>query len=93
MNINNYGSVFFKPKTNPLNSWAVPLVTGHKYRFFWDIGQMNWSKMRIEVGMPWIPTDRNLLLNYPYTENYEVIDFFGKYDATYAADGSGPLYF
>jgi hypothetical protein len=44
-NTANYGEVFFKPKLNPKNSWAVPFVTGHKYRLYWDIGQLNWSKM------------------------------------------------
>jgi hypothetical protein len=92
-NTANYGEVFFKAKKNPLNSWAVPFVTGHKYRIYWDIGQLNWSKMKIEVANPWLPTDKNLFFNNPYTENYEVIDFFGKYDATFAADGTGPLYF
>jgi hypothetical protein len=37
-NTANYGEVFFKPKKNPMSSWAVPFVTGHKYRMYWDIG-------------------------------------------------------
>ena len=41
----------------------------------------------------WQPTDKKLLLNYPYTENYEAIDFFGKQGATFAADGTGSLYY
>jgi hypothetical protein len=24
---------------NPEKAWALPYVTGHKYRFFWDISQ------------------------------------------------------
>lgn len=92
-NTANYGEVFYKPKKNPMSSWAVPFVTGHKYRMYWDIGQLNWSTMKIEVAMPWLPTDKNVFFNLPYTENYEAIDFFGKYNANFAADGTGSLYF
>lgn len=76
-----------------MKSWTVPYVTGHKYRFYFDIGQLNWSKLKIEVSSVWKPTDKNVLFNNPYTENYEAIDFFGKYDATFAADGTSPLYY
>lgn len=41
--------------------------------------------MRIEIANPWEPTDFNVWFNYPYTENYEVIEFFGKYGGTFAA--------
>lgn len=34
-----------------------------------------------------------MLFNNPYTENYEAIDFFGKYGGNFAADGTGPLYY
>lgn len=35
----------------------------------------------------------NVLFNNPYTENYEAIDVFGKYGASFAADGTSPLYY
>ena len=34
-----------------------------------------------------------MLFNNPYTENLEAIDFFGKYGGTFAADGTGSLYY
>lgn len=43
----NYSEVFQKDKLSPSNSWAVPFVTGHKYRITWDKGQLNWSLMGI----------------------------------------------
>ena len=49
--------------------------------------------MNIEVSVCWQQTDLPVLFNNPYTENYEAIDFFGKYGASYAADGSGPLFY
>jgi hypothetical protein len=31
----NYGVHFMKEKLKPMNSWAVPFVTGHTYRAHW----------------------------------------------------------
>ena len=32
-------SIFpFRPKTNPGNAWAIPIVTGHKYKIHWQTG-------------------------------------------------------
>jgi len=48
-----YSKEFMKAKLNPFNSWALPFVTGHKYRMFWDLGQLNWTKMQVEVSKLW----------------------------------------
>jgi hypothetical protein len=63
----NFSVVPWRIKLNPLYSWAVPFVTGHKYRIFWDIGQLNWTTMKIEVSPCWQPSDKNVLFNNPYT--------------------------
>ena len=34
----NYSVVPFKQKLNPKNGWAMPFVTGHKYRIHWRRG-------------------------------------------------------
>jgi hypothetical protein len=34
-----------KDKLDPMKSWTVPFVTGHKYRIYWDIGQLDYEKM------------------------------------------------
>jgi len=31
----NYGTIIFKQKLDPGNGWAVPFVTGHKYKIHW----------------------------------------------------------
>jgi hypothetical protein len=31
----NYGIVPFKPKLDPSNAWAIPFVTGKKYKIHW----------------------------------------------------------
>ncbi len=47
--------------------------------------------LKIEVFRVWQPTGKPVLLNNPYTENYEATDFFGNYGAIFAADGTGAL--
>jgi len=37
-NDENYSNVFFKKKLDPFNGWAMPYVTGHKYRIHWNRG-------------------------------------------------------
>ena len=34
---NNYGTIEFKPKQDPMNGWATPFVTGHKYKFHFGL--------------------------------------------------------
>lgn len=92
LDTNNYGAVFYKEKTNPMNSWAIPMVTGHKYRAYWDIGQLNWTRMRVEVGNPWLDADKQIAFNMPYTENYEVIEFFNHYGGNFAAEDGTSTY-
>lgn len=33
----NYGTILFKPKSDPGNGWATPFVTGHKYKFHFGL--------------------------------------------------------
>ena len=49
----NYSSIFMKPSLSPMNSWTMAFVTGHKYRIYWDIGQLDYSNMDIEVSPNW----------------------------------------
>ena len=42
--------------------------------------------MRIEVNQCWLPADKSALFNLLYTDNYEAIDFFGKYSGVYETE-------
>lgn len=33
----NYGTIKFLPKIDPMNGWATPFVTGHKYKIHWGL--------------------------------------------------------
>ena len=78
-------------KLDPVKSWAVPYVTGHKYRWFFDAGQLDIQNMKIDVSLRWQPTDKYLLLNLPYTDNREHIDIYRSYNQVYATSSSTGL--
>jgi hypothetical protein len=42
----NYSVVPFKTYSNPSNSWAMPYVTGHRYRIHWGEG-IDFTQMRV----------------------------------------------
>ena len=37
-NVSDYSIAPFKSKLDPLKSWAMPYVTGHKYKLHWRYG-------------------------------------------------------
>jgi len=48
-------------------SWAVPFVTGHKYRLHW--GQnLDWTQMKVELSSRWEPTDLDLHIMMNFTD-------------------------
>lgn len=32
-----HSTILFKPKSDPMNGWATPFVTGHKYKIHWGM--------------------------------------------------------
>ena len=89
----NLSEIFYKEKQSPSNGWAVPFVTGHKYRAWWDNGQLDFTRMRIEVSNQWKPEDEYILFNFPFVDGREAVDFFGKYGGSFAADGESNDYY
>jgi len=53
LNLSNYSAAEMTVKQDPGNSWAMPYVTGHRYRWFFDIGQLDLVNMKIEVSNRW----------------------------------------
>lgn len=48
----NFTIMPFKSKLNPNNGWAVPFVTGHKYRVHWAEG-LDFETMTMEASNLW----------------------------------------
>ena len=44
----NYSQIEYKMKEKPMKGWAMPYVTGHKYRVHWQRG-LDFEEMRMEV--------------------------------------------
>ena len=48
----NYSNVPYKLKQDPSSAWAMPFVTGHRYRIHWESG-LDFDKMRMEMSERW----------------------------------------
>jgi hypothetical protein len=79
----NYSQVYFKEKQKPMNGWAIPFVTNHRYRIHWNEG-LDFEQMKFEVNENWETTDHNVLINMNFTETREVMNVTTGY-------GSGDL--
>ena len=78
--VNNYGEVKWKEYQDPGKSWAVPMVTGHKYRIQWGAGNndwdpaLDWEKMQIFLSEMWRETDKSIYLVHPFTDKRAQLD-------------------
>lgn len=52
-NYSNYSEIIMTVLQNPSYAWAVPYVTGHKYRIFFDKGQLDITKIKMEISTNW----------------------------------------
>jgi len=70
----NFGTIDFKLFAKPNNSWAAPLVTGHKYRVSWGQTGIDFESMRVEMGVKWQPTDKDIHFTHNFTDVRAKID-------------------
>jgi len=68
----NYARVDWKSKGKPENSWAVPYVTGHRYKIHW--GSKDFDQMDFDLSEKWLPTDKPIMFNTNFTETREAIN-------------------
>lgn len=76
----NYSAVPFKDKLKPSSSWAIPFVTGHKYRVHWAEG-LDFTQMKVELSEPWTTSDLGVEFNMNFTEVREAVNFTYDYGA------------
>ena len=74
----NYSLVPWKEKLKPKEGWAMPYVTGHKYRVHWDRG-LDFTQMKFEASERWLDTDLNTYFNLNFTDRREAIEFTDLY--------------
>ena len=73
-NITNYSVAPWRPKGPPGKSWALPFVTGKKYKIHWQKG-VDFTTMQIDLSPHWKPTDKDLYLIHNFTDVRAKIDF------------------
>jgi hypothetical protein len=49
----NYATIIFKLKQNPMNGWAIPFVTGHKYKIHWGQTGLDYDQMTVDPSERW----------------------------------------
>ena len=73
-NKSEYSIFDFRPKTDPANAWAIPVVTGHKYKVHWQYG-IDFEKIQVSLSPHWAPTDKNLYIVHNFTDVRAKVDF------------------
>lgn len=73
-NITNYSVVPFRAKARPERAWAIPIVTGHKYRMHWQKG-LDFEQMQVDLSPHWKPTDKDIYLIHNFTDVRAKIEF------------------
>lgn len=67
-----WGQMEFRPKLDPANGWAIPFVTGHKYRM--TIGtNLDFMRMNILMSENWKEDDKSIYLVHPFIDGREAI--------------------
>ena len=74
----NYSTVPFKEKQKPTNGWAMPYVTGHRYRVHWAEG-LDFTQMKVEISERWEEEDNYLRFSMNFTDSREAINFTTDY--------------
>jgi G8 domain/Right handed beta helix region len=71
---NKYSIVPFRAKTEPRNAWAIPIVTGHKYKIHWQKG-LDFEQMQVTLSPHWKPTDKDIYIIHNFTDVRVQVDF------------------
>jgi len=67
--------MFFKKSGDPSNGWAVPFVTGHKYKIHFGMTGLDYEQMTVDASERWEPTDKSIYLVHNWTDIRRAIDF------------------
>jgi hypothetical protein len=57
-----------------MNSWAFPVVTGHKYKIHWQKG-LDFTRMQIDLSPHWKTTDKDVYFVHNFTDVRAKYDF------------------
>jgi len=66
LNFSAHTDMFWKKKNT--NGWALPWVTGHKYKISWGTTGIDFEKMTLTLSERWEETDKNIILVHNFTD-------------------------
>lgn len=73
-NVTDVSILPFKTDLDPKNGWAVPYVTGHKYKVHWRYG-LDFTDLQIDQSIRWQSADKNVYLVFNFTDVREKVEF------------------
>lgn len=54
--------------------WALPFVTGHKYKIHWGFTGLDFEEMKVTLSERWRSTDKSIYLVHNFTDVREAIN-------------------
>lgn len=73
--VKSYHSLLpFKEKQDPGNGWAVPFVTGYKYKIHFGAVGLDYEELIISASEHWLESDKSVYLVHNWTDVREAID-------------------
>ncbi|TNV88211.1 hypothetical protein FGO68_gene8985 [Halteria grandinella] len=72
--VDNYSIVPFKMKMEPNNAWAMPFVTGYRYKVHWQWG-LDFTQMSVNLSEWWQPGDRGITYVHNFTDVRAKVEF------------------
>mmetsp|Transcript_43947 Transcript_43947/g.42517 ORF Transcript_43947/g.42517 Transcript_43947/m.42517 type:complete len:93 (-) Transcript_43947:422-700(-) len=67
LNLEEYSEVVYRKQILPVEGWAIPFVTGHKYKVHWGTG-IDFTKMRYTLSNRWEGDDLPIYLDFNFTD-------------------------
>ena len=74
-NKSHYSTIQFKEKLRPMNGWALPFVTGHKYKIHFGMTGLDYEELLIDASERWEETDKSVYLVHNWTDVRQAIEF------------------
>lgn len=69
----NFAKLFWKEKLKPNNGWAVPYVTGHRYRLTWA-NDLDYTRMMVQMSDRWDAADLDTEFVLPFVDAREAVN-------------------
>ena len=73
-NKDNYSIVPFREDSDPSNAWAMPYITGYKYKIHW-FQDLDFTQMQMTLSPRWEATDKDVYFIFNFTDVRAKVDF------------------